>query len=211
VAERGATEGDPSPDGELITRSLTAPELFGVLFDRHAPSVGRFLARRTMGGDTLVEDLLAETFLTAFRIRAGFDPSRASARPWLFGIATRTAQRSHRDDTRRWSALARAEVTDSRLVPACFDDLVVDRLDAARVEPALASALSKMRDDDRTTLLLLAWSELSYAEIAEALDIPIGTVRSRIFRGRRQLRASLAAQGVHSHPHALLSSIEEHS
>ena len=196
-------------DGQLVVSSMETPDLFGELFERHAQPVGRFLARRTFGDGT-AEDLLAETFLTAFRIRDRFEPARESARPWLFGIATRTAQRSVRDEVRRLRAVARAGSLEMSLAPSCFEDLLIDRVDAARIEPALAAGLAKLRADDRETLLLLAWGELTYAEIAEAQDIPLGTVRSRVFRGRRQLRASLAAHGVHA-PSDLTAALGENS
>jgi RNA polymerase sigma-70 factor (ECF subfamily) len=61
--------------------------------------------------------------------------------------------------------------------------------------PALAHALASLRADERDVLFLYAWAELSYAEIAEALDLPLGTVRSRLSRARARVRELMAADG----------------
>lgn len=208
VPPRVEREANPPADGALLAQSIAAPELFGEVYDRHAAGVGRFLARRAVG-EASVDDLLADTFLTAFRLRHRFDTSYVSARPWLLGIATNTIHRAVRDESRRWRALSRAESLVGPPASAMFEDHVAARVDASRVGPALASALARMREDDRAALLLLAWGELTYAEIAQAVDAPLGTVRSRIHRARRQLRASLAAQGVHPQSISPLGLTEE--
>ena len=81
----------------------------------------------------------------------------------------------------------RAEGIDEALVAA--------RVDAAAEQPRIARALARIPDGDRDPLLLLAWADLTYAEIAIALNIPIGTVRSRIHRARRRLRELLDPSG----------------
>lgn len=73
-------------DATLIAQSLRAPERFGVLFDRHAPAIFRYAARRL--GPDAAGDIVAETFLTAFRARGRYDPAYLDAGPWLYGIAT---------------------------------------------------------------------------------------------------------------------------
>lgn len=73
-------------DATLIAQSLRAPERFGVLFDRHAPAIFRYAARRL--GPDAADDIVAETFLTAFRARGRYDPAYLDAGPWLYGIAT---------------------------------------------------------------------------------------------------------------------------
>ena len=97
--------GDP-PDGELIERSRCEPDLFALLFRRHAGGIARYAARRLGAGPA--EDIVAETFLAAFRQRGGYDVTRADARPWLYGIAGNLIRRHHRDEARELRALARA-------------------------------------------------------------------------------------------------------
>jgi DNA-directed RNA polymerase specialized sigma24 family protein len=82
------------PDATLIAESGIEPERFGVVFDRHAPVIHGYIARR-LGRDA-ADDLMAETFLIAFRQRAGYHPGQADARPWLYGIATRLVSRHRR-------------------------------------------------------------------------------------------------------------------
>src|SRR5215831_10862911 len=83
--ERGQPdEPDEPDDAGLIAESCRAPERFGAVFDRHAAAIHGYIARR-LGRDA-ADDLVAETFLVAFRQRASYDPGQGSARPWLYGI-----------------------------------------------------------------------------------------------------------------------------
>ncbi len=95
--------GEPDPaepsDAEVIRASLSDPASFAALFDRHAGSVHRYLAKRVGRADA--EDLVGETFAAAFRSRATFDPERADVRPWLFGIATHVVHHHRRGEGRR--------------------------------------------------------------------------------------------------------------
>lgn len=174
-------------DEVLIRESIRDPERFAPLFDRHAAAVHRYLARRI--GEP-ADDLLAETFLVAFRRRASYRPMQLDVRPWLFGIATNLLHRHVRQEERRYRALARARLVETG---SHTDDPPEDRLDARTLRAALAEALAALKPADRDVLLLLAWAQLSYAEIAATLDIPIGTVRSRINRARRLTRAALGS------------------
>lgn len=174
-------------DDVLVRESIREPERFAPLFDRHAAAVHRYLARRI--GEP-ADDLLAETFLVAFRRRASYLPMQLDVRPWLFGIATNVLHRHVRQEDRRYRALARARLLETG---SHADDLPDDRLDAQALRAELAAALAALKPGDRDVLLLLAWAQLSYAEIAATLDIPIGTVRSRINRARRLTRAALSS------------------
>ena len=173
-------------DGELIAWSVAEPEHFATLFDRHAATVHRYLGRRV---GELADDLLSETFLIAFRRRAVYRPEHVEVRPWLIGIATNVVHGHVRSERRRYRALARvsAEPVPSGHVP----DESHDRVAAAAMRGPLAKALAGLKDRDRDVLLLFAYAQLSYEEIAAALDVPIGTVRSRLNRARRQTRAAL--------------------
>ncbi|MFE9691233.1 RNA polymerase sigma factor [Micromonospora sp. NPDC005806] len=164
--------------------STTDPERFAPLFDRHAAAVHRYLARRI---GPPADDLLAETFLVAFRRRAAYRPI-VGVRPWLFGIATNLLRHHVRAEERRYRALARLATTEEP--PAPVED-VIDRLDARAVRRDLAAALATLHRRDRDVLLLTAWVDLSYEEIAAVLDVPVGTVRSRLHRARRLTRIAL--------------------
>lgn len=170
-------------DAVAITASLEEPRRFGVVFDRHVDAIYGYLARRV--GVQNAEELTAETFLCAFDARRRF--SGGDALPWLYGIATNQIHRHRRDERRQLAAYTRAatDVMD-------FDEGDIEgRLDAAASAPLLSSALQQLDPGDRDALLLHTWQGLSYKEIAEALDIAIGTVGSRLNRARRLVRASL--------------------
>ena len=176
-------------DAEVIGRSLGDPEAFGLIYDRHAPTVLRFLGRRV--GAKVAEGLLGELFRIAFERRKTFDASRGSALPWLYGIGSNVLLKHRRGEARRLRANARMaaglEAADRRAGAAA--------LDARVLFPRVAEAIEALPDDERETLLLFAWEELSYQSVAEALELPIGTVRSRLNRARARLRELLEPKG----------------
>jgi RNA polymerase sigma factor (sigma-70 family) len=179
---------DSAPsDSQLMARSVTDPELFAGLFDRHAATVHRYLGRRV---GELADDLLSETFLIAFRRRAAYRPQHVEVRPWLLGIATNVVHGHARSERRRYRALARAGAEPQ--TPAAADE-VDARVDAAVLRGPLAAALAGLKERDRDVLLLVAWGQLGYEEVAAVLDVPVGTVRSRLNRARRQTRAALGS------------------
>ena len=174
-------------DGELIRQSLADPELFAAIFDRHAPVLHRYLARRV--GTSIADDLTAETFLVAFRQRERYDREQPDARPWLFGIATNLLRREQRTEVRQYRAFARTGIDP--VVGPDEDDLLA-RVNAASASRRLARVLADLSERDRSVLLLVAWEQLTYDEVAEALGIPVGTVRSRLHHARKRVRAALA-------------------
>jgi RNA polymerase sigma-70 factor (ECF subfamily) len=171
----------------VLRSSLTDPGQFAVLFDRHAATVHRYLARRV---GELADDLLSETFLVAFRRRADYQQVHAEVRPWLLGIATHLIQGHRRSEERRLRAMARTHPEDA--TPALDLDELSDRVAAAALRAPIAAALGALKPADRDALILLAWEQLTYEEIAAVLEVPIGTVRSRLHRARRQTRSALA-------------------
>jgi len=174
-------------DAQLIARSREVPEVFAELYDRHAARLFRYVARRL--GDQAAEDVIAETFLAAFRRRDRYDLSRPDARPWLYGIAVKVIGKHRRSELRMLRALARIGADAAGDGEAERSD---ERMAAAAIRCELAAALAQLRPENRDVLLLVAWAELSYEEISQALEIPIGTVRSRLARARRQIREALA-------------------
>lgn len=173
-------------DATVIQLSRQEPEQFTVLFRRHAPHIQRYVVRRL--GPDAADDIVAETFLLAFRQRNGYDPARSDARPWLYGIATNLMGRHRRAEIRLYRALAR---TGADPVTEPFTDRVDDRVSADHASRQLATALARLSAGLRDTILLAAWSDLSYEEIAVALGVPIGTIRSRLSRARSKLRQIL--------------------
>ncbi|MFF0206127.1 RNA polymerase sigma factor [Streptomyces sp. NPDC005017] len=175
-------------DGDLVAQSLEEPELFARLYDRYAPDIHRYAARRLGTGPA--EDITAETFLIAFRGRARYDTTRGNARPWLYGIAGNLIGKHRRAEVRALRALAR---TGHDPVAESWSERADERLAAGSAQLPLAGALAALSAGDRHVLLLVAWADLSYQEVAEALGIPVGTVRSRLNRARRKVRSALGA------------------
>ncbi|MET7619275.1 RNA polymerase sigma factor [Streptomyces sp. NPDC005408] len=178
--------GRPAHDASIIANSLERPELFGELFHRHAGVIHRYAARRL--GEGAAEDITADTFLTAFRTRARYDLARPSAQPWLYGIAANLIGKQRRSEVRALKAMAR---TGHDPVAESWTDGSDNRLAAQAAQGPLAGALADLSAGDRHVLLLVAWADLSYQEVAEALSIPVGTVRSRLNRARKKVRTAL--------------------
>jgi RNA polymerase sigma factor (sigma-70 family) len=184
VTDAAHVVGSPS-DANVIVRARREPAAFAAIFDRHYDAIHGYLRRRLDA--PIAEELAAETFTRALRGLTRYDDDRPDALPWLYGIAANLARRHRRTELRRLRAYARTGrdplLDEHADAPA--------RLDAAAAGPRLAAALAELRADDREALLLFAWAELSYEEIARALDVPVGTVRSRLHRARRTLRGHL--------------------
>jgi RNA polymerase sigma factor (sigma-70 family) len=186
-------------DAELILRSLTDPEQFAALFRRHAPVIHRYVTRRI--GPHAADDVVAETFLAAFRQRGSYraapaggagSGNTADALPWLYGIATNLVRRHWRTEVRQLRVLAR---TGADPVVADFAPRVDESVSASSANAALAAALAGLPATQRDALLLVAWGGLTYEQVAAATGVPLGTVQSRISRARRRLRAALAESG----------------
>src|SRR3954471_6978661 len=171
-APQGRAPSEPEPDSEIIGRSLAEPERFATLFDRHSDEIFRFLARRI--GPDVAEDATAETFLTAFRKRDRYDASRPDARPWLYGIATNTIRAHGRGERRYQRAMARL-ADDPAVEP--FEDGAARRVVAHQLRKRLIGVLDRLSPAERDVLLLIAWADLTYEETAEALGVPVGTIR----------------------------------
>lgn len=161
---------------------------FDDAFRAEYPALHRYLRRRV--GAAAADDLAAETFTIALRRWASFDQARP-LRPWLYGIASNLTRHHWRSERRQLLAYAR------RGIDPVTEDLesVLDRADASTQRRDLAAALADLRDEDRELLLLHAWADLSDAEIAAALSLPIGTVKSRLHRVRAKFGNQLAAGG----------------
>ncbi len=186
VAQR---ESGGDADRAALLASRSDPREFTRVFDAHFPALHGYLRRRL--GAPLAEDLAAETFTRAFDGRHRYDPAVGGVRPWLHGIAANLVRDHFREETRRLRAYARAagQAEPHPEPPG------VDRADASAAMPRVCAALAELRREERDVLLLYAWADLGYEEIAAALGVPIGTVRSRLSRGRRQIQTRLEEGG----------------
>jgi RNA polymerase sigma-70 factor (ECF subfamily) len=169
---------------------VSTPIQVAELFDEHAAGLYRYLARRC--GAAVAEEVVSQTFLIAVEQRDRYDAGRGGTRAWLYGIAANLVKRHYRSESRRWHAYARYPLD---LVPDTADS-AASRADASNAQRLLARPIAELGAADREVLLLYAWAELSYAEIAVALDIPVGTVRSRLHRVRRTLKAALGDPSI---------------
>jgi RNA polymerase sigma-70 factor (ECF subfamily) len=178
-------ETDSETDEELLTRSVRDPVAFEPLVARRSTALHGFLVRRVPGA---ADDLLSETWLQAFRGRAGFDPGRGTVRGWLFGVA-RVVVAGY------WRGAPQDQGIPSRSEGSTDPWQAVDqRLDAAAVAPLIRRVLAGMPEVERQLLLLVVWDQLTPAEAATAVGVPPGTARSRLHRARQRLREALGAE-----------------
>lgn len=180
--------GDSQADNDAIAESLHDPDAFAAIFDRHYDEIAGFLRRRLPM--SAADDLAAETFLVAFRARRSFDHSRGSVRGWLYGIAWNLLRHWLRGQGRQARAMARFPVDRADDITEEIDE----RLDGLAEQAVLLEALEALSEEERSVLVLRAWTDLSYEEIAATLGIRVGTVRSQLARARRKARELLEAQ-----------------
>jgi RNA polymerase sigma factor (sigma-70 family) len=159
--------GDPRAIADM---DLTDPAVFEAVFAAHFQAVYAYAARRV--GEPLGEEVAAETFARAFAVRARYD-DRGDVLPWLMGIASNLLRRHWRSERRRLNAYARS------LGPEACEDPQSAR--------EAIEAVARLPRRQREVVLLHVWADLSYEQIARALDIPVGTVRSRLHRARGAL------------------------
>lgn len=172
------------PDAEIVRRSIEEPDHFELIFDRYHSTMWTYLARNA--GRGRADELAADVFVAAFSSRSSYDETKGPVRAWLYGIAANVLRTHLRSDARMRRAFGRAVrgvVASHRPIDA-VDQSIVDRQLLERV----AKGLRELSANEREVILLFAWEELSYDDIALALDIEVGTVRSRLSRARQRLR-----------------------
>jgi RNA polymerase sigma factor (sigma-70 family) len=179
--EIGAARGAPIPPA-IDASGIVDDAGFEAAFREHFAPVYRFIARRV--GPDLADDLAADTFAIAYRRRVTYRPDRASLRSWLYGIAVNLL-RNH------WRTEQRLLERDSQLAAATPIARTASDAASGDLESRLGVALAGLSRGQREVLLLHAWADLDDREIAAALGIPLGTVRSRLSRARASVRAEL--------------------
>jgi RNA polymerase sigma-70 factor (ECF subfamily) len=165
---------------------------FGVLFERHAGRIYNYCFRRT-GDWALAEDLTSTTFLLAWRSRGRAPLQAESVLPLLYGIATNVLRNDRRSTKRRRAAFARLPL--ERAEEPDFAEEGTTRLDDEAAMRQLLVLFTRLPRREQDVVALCDWSGLSYEGAAAALDIPIGTVRSRLARGRHRLRELATTSG----------------
>lgn len=166
-------------------------DAFGMLFDEYARAVYN-LGFRLTANWSAAEEVVSLTFLEAWRKRGRIEPGGESLRPWLLGIAVNVSRNLARASRRHQAAMSR--LPPPPVVPDFADELA-GRLDDTAQLREVAKALATLRGGERELIALCVWSGLDYASAAEALGVPVGTVRSRLSRARRKLRKLGAAGG----------------
>jgi RNA polymerase sigma factor (sigma-70 family) len=169
-------------DAEVLARSLDEPGEFAAIYARHGPAILRYARRRL--GETAGEDAATEVFVRAFKQRATYTAQHPTALPWLYWLAGQVVGDCARAERRRLRLFARLAET---VAPASTESPGVK----PGLGPEMVRGLRRLADVDRETLLLVVWGELTYEEAAAAVGVPVGTVRSRISRARRQLREDI--------------------
>lgn len=183
---------DAGSDRDLAARLRAGDrEAMGEVFDLHADRIYNFCFRRTASW-AVAEDAMAATFLEVWRIRARAVAHDGVLLPWLYGVAANVC-RNHVRSQRRQAAL-RGRL---RTVEAVDDhaEEVAGRVDDERRMAALLDAAAELSHRDRQILTLVAWEGLSYQQVAVALEIPVGTVRSRLSRSRARLAQLMQTEG----------------
>ncbi len=160
-------------------------ELLRALYDEHAPALWRYVVRLTRDA-AFADDVVQETLLRAWRRPQVLDQSEASARAWLFTVARNLVI----DEWR--SARARHEIATDPLPERAR----VDHTDAVLDAWLVADAVAGLSEDHRAVVVSAYYQGHSVAETAAALDIPAGTVKSRLHYALRALRLALQERGV---------------
>jgi len=178
-------------DQELWTAARAGDRsAFGALFERHAKPIYNYCFRR-VGNWAAAEDLVSVVFLEAWR-RRNVDLAEGMVLPWLYGVATNVCRNASRSQRRYEQALRR--IPPPQPTPDFSAEAEARLDDEAHMQLVLA-LVGRLRVEEQDVLWLCGWSELSYEEAATALDVPVGTVRSRLSRARARLRELGAETG----------------
>jgi RNA polymerase sigma factor (sigma-70 family) len=168
-------------------------DAFGVLFERHSRAVYNFAFRFTANW-AAAEDMASQVFLTAWRRRADviFTTESGSVLPWLLGVATNLLRNQHRGMRRADAAVARLDASEAQ---PDFSDEVLGRMADEAQMAEVQAVIERLREREQDVLALCAWAGLDYEEAALALDVPVGTLRSRLSRARSHLRELVETNG----------------
>jgi RNA polymerase sigma-70 factor (ECF subfamily) len=165
------------------------PRAFELIFDRHGGAAFS-LAYRVAGNATSAEDVVQEAFLSIWRSRLRYDSTRGSVRTWVLGIVHNRAidglRRNLVHDRRRASLEG---IEDRREAPERTDVEVARREEARTVR----AALNTLPDEQRRTIELAYFGGFTHTQIAEMLELPVGTVKGRMRLGLEKLRGQVGS------------------
>lgn len=164
-------------------------DAFGTIFDRYQGAIYTYCFRRVSSWPH-AEELTSVVFFEAWRTRRPLDLGSNGALPWLVGIATRVTHRHHRSIARHSAMLARISAQQPRPSPDLAED-VAARVDDERRMTEIRAHLVRLPQRDQDVIEVCLFLGRNYEQAAEALNIPVGTVRSRLSRARRRLAAGL--------------------
>jgi RNA polymerase sigma-70 factor (ECF subfamily) len=185
---------DGPPDDELLAKTAAGDAAaFTALFRRRQPVVYKFALHMT-GSPSMAEDVTQDVFLALIRDAGRFEAGRSGVVPWLFGIARNHARRRLAGDS-RLVALAEGDEGESQIDPGGDAPHPLDVMTHAEEVRALHCALLSLPLHYREAIALCDLQELDYIEAAAALDCAVGTVRSRLHRGRALLAAKMRPAG----------------
>lgn len=180
-------ESEDVTDDDLAGRLRSGdPEAMGEIYDRYADRVYNFCFRRTASW-SVAEDAMAAAFLEVWRVRARATAYDGTLLPWLYGVAGNVCRNHVRSQRRQAALRAKLHVVDDGAGEPDHADEVAGRVDDERRMAALIAAVEQLSDRDREVLMLVAWDGLTYEQAAQVLDVPVGTVRSRLSRSRGRL------------------------
>jgi len=169
-----------------VAASQEVERQFRSLFERYYRRVFAYALRRE-SNRSVAEDVVAETFLVAWR-RIGEVPSGDEALPWLFGVARRVLANARRTEVRRDRLLSRLRERPAAVVTEAVDEQPV----ASDERAGILGALRRLRPADAELLKLAVWEELSHAQIALVLECSVNAVGIRLHRARKAFAAELA-------------------
>jgi RNA polymerase sigma factor (sigma-70 family) len=182
VLSMGADVGD----GVLVARLRDGDRsALAELFELYADRMYHHCFRQ-LGSYSDAEDAVSTVFLTLWRRRERVQLHEGSAAPWLYGMATNICRNADRGRRRHLRAVARVGSLDTGYEPDHADRVADQVVDEQRMRELLAQ-IRNLSKGEQDVLALVVWSGISYADAAAALEIPIGTVRSRLARARARL------------------------
>lgn len=175
-------------DQELLARVVDGDhDAFNQIMRHHEDRVFS-VCLRIMGNRELALDATQETFLTAFRKADQFRGNSALG-TWIYRIAVNTCYDQLRKQKRR-----RTDPIPEHLDPADFS--AEEEVDSAALRPEILEALASIPQDFRSAVVLSDIEGMALPEVADVLGVPVGTVKSRVFRGRRLLAQELGNQSL---------------
>jgi len=184
---RGRALADNAAEAELLAKASRGDEAaFLLIYERHRTPVFRF-AYRLLGSVQLAEDVTHDCFLSLIRRPHGYQPDRASLRTYLCAAARNLALKQmskHRLETTMEEPPERpAEARGADPLSRCLDGELAE---------GVRRAVSELPPLQREAVILFEYLEMSLAEVAETLGVDVGTIKSRLHRGRERLRKTLA-------------------